>query len=687
MKLDVSTLNAQQYEAVTSTEGPLLVLAGAGSGKTRVITTRIAYLITQKNVLAGSILAVTFTNKAAREMDSRVRSMLPRSKGKKSGKPLISTFHSLGVRLLRQYIHLLGFPPSFVIYDDQDQQGVIKDILEDGDYDLGVYPHKQVHFALQQAKGKGLQPADLNNPNSPPDQQIVGAVWEVYQDTMRRMGAIDFEDILRLSQRVCAEHGSEVSPFLAQFRYVMVDEYQDTNRTQYDLLRHFTKGHGNLCVVGDDDQSIYGWRGAEPGNILDFERDFPGTKVVHLEENYRSTDTILSAANQVISQNPVRKAKTLRGNLGRGEPLMWLEAKDEREEMEKVAIQLRRIKMATGAPLSEFAILYRSNHQSRGFEEILREEGLPYTLVGGTRFYDRKEIKDALSYLRIIQNHADEVALNRIINFPRRGIGKTSQLKLIEYGRHQNRPAFEVMLEATVFQDFTPAVATSIERLAELILRYKKRFDEAPLNIVFRELMGELAFHNAVEADKKDPKSRERASGLIYELERGVDYYAEKRPEAGLSKYMEHITLLTLPEDPDSASKTPMITLMTVHSAKGLEFPYVFLVQMADDLFPHTRSIAEGSLEEERRLFYVAITRAKKLLIFSMAKERKRFGTLVAQKPSRFLEEVDQGLFDGISPGGGPPSKEVKDRLAGEAKKRFFDQMQKMRKQTDDSPS
>jgi ATP-dependent DNA helicase UvrD/PcrA len=690
MSLDLSALNDEQRAAVTATEGSVLVLAGAGSGKTRVIATRIAYQIQARRVAPGAILAVTFTNKAAREMAERVAALL---KGRRrasagsagasadaaAGAPTICTFHSFGVRLLREHIALLGYRPHFVIFDSQDQQGVIKGLLEDGGYDIGGVQPKDVYYALQRAKGQGLRPEDLQGREAPFEQQL-GRLLGEYNETLKRMGAIDFEDILHLSLRLCREHGAAAQAFFARYRSVLVDEYQDTNAAQYELIRAVVAGHGNLCVVGDDDQSIYRWRGAEPGNILAFERDFPGTRVVRLEQNYRSSATILAAANQVIRHNSERKPKTLRTLREAGRPLEWLLGEDEHEELDKVVTHLKLTRLREGGTWSDFAVLYRSNHQSRAVEERLREEGIPYQLLGGTRFYERKEVKDALAYLRLVQHPQDEVSLLRVLNFPRRGIGRTSQLRLMERAAQEGRPATEILREATRHGEFGGAVGTAMERFAALLEGYRARFAHEPLGRTFRELLAELGLHRAVEKERSDAKGAERAVGLLYELELAVDQFAGRAPQAGLAEFLEHVALLTLPEEPADGARTPMVALMTVHGAKGLEFPCVYVVNLAEDLFPNHRSLAEGGAEEERRLFYVALTRAQRQLVFSMARKRKRWGDEIRQQPSRFLLEIEATLFDGPAPASDFAGTQVlQARKTEDAKARFFDQMRRMK--------
>ncbi|MDH4247832.1 MAG: UvrD-helicase domain-containing protein [Deltaproteobacteria bacterium] len=679
MKLDLSTLNNEQRAAVLATEGPLLVLAGAGSGKTRVITTRVAYLVTEKHVSPERILSVTFTNKAAREMAERVNELLKGFRLPANNRPLLCTFHSLGVRLLREHAELLGYRPGFTIYDDQDQQAVVRTLLEEGDYEEGMITWKDAHYALQNAKSRGVSAQELSSHRDIPQDLFLGRLMAEYQHTLKRMNAVDFEDILQLSLRICREHPQEAQTFFGRYRYVMVDEYQDTNRVQYELLRHVVRLHGNLCVVGDDDQSIYGWRGAEPENILDFERDFQGARIIRLEQNYRSTGTILTAANDVIRNNPKRKGKILRTTKGPGKPLVWLEGESEAEELEKVITHMKLIKMREDRPWDHFAVLFRSNFQSRVVEEALRDEAIPYRVVGGTRFYERREVKDALAYLRLMVNPEDEVSLLRVLNFPKRGIGKSTQAHLLEYAAHQGRPAFQVLKEASRFSEFSGAVGTSMERFAELVERYAGRFKAEPLGAAFRELMAELQFHRAVEKERTDEKTKDRAVSLIHELEFAVEQFTVRNEGAGLKKYLEHVMLLTLPEDMET-QRTPQVSLLTVHSAKGLEFPCVYIVNLADDLFPHKRSLAEGGEEEERRLFYVAVTRAKDELVLSMAKRRKRWNQEVKQVVSRFVLEIEKGVFSGSAPGsGGDLTPAEKARKIQEARERFFEQMRQKR--------
>ena len=645
--MDLSHLNSQQRQAVTSTKGPILVLAGAGSGKTRVIIQRMAWLIQVEQVLPAEILAVTFTNKAAREMQDRLKDEL---RGQQKGVQL-STFHSLGVQLLREHIDQLGYRSNFVIYDTQDQQSVIKGIMEDHDLeDSGLIDAKGVHYEIGQAKNRGLGPDHFLQQRDSTRSTQVGQVFAEYQRVLKGCNAIDFDDILLLTLKLFEGHSEAMEPIRERYHYLMVDEYQDTNRVQYQLMCHLCQRHRNLCVVGDDDQSIYGWRGADIRNILDFERDFPEAKIIRLEQNYRSTPTILKAANQVISQNPQRMPKELWSQKPTGVPLEWIEGKDEAEELELVARRIKVQVLRHGRSHSDYAILFRSNFQSRLIEETLRDSGIPYQVIGGTSFYERKEVKDALAYLKVIHNHSDEVSLHRIINYPRRGIGKTSLIQANYYCQLLRKPLFEICKQARQHSRIPTEAAMSMESFAQMILRYRQRFQQEPLGEVLRELLSDVGLIRDLETQKVDPKTKEKRVGFVLELMRGLDRFVEQNPEKRLRDYLERVMLFTQ-NDREEESVSNQVTLMTLHSAKGLEFPYVFLVGMAEGVFPNQRSLDESGEEEERRLCYVGITRAREELTLSMARRRKRYREEVSQTMSRFLNDIDPSLFQ-VAPGG-----------------------------------
>jgi len=668
----LKTLNAQQKEAVTTLDGPIMILAGAGSGKTRVIIQRIAYLIQKKQIPPQQIIAVTFTNKAAEEMRKRLQGILS---GKQEGINL-STFHSLGVSLLRKSIHHLGYRSNFIIYDTRDQFSVIKTIMEDQDFDDNeLIDAKSVHYEICQAKSTGVLPEEFMDQHASQQKQLVGKIFRHYQKTMKGCNAIDFDDILNLTVTLFEEHPEVMDSLTERFRYIMVDEYQDTNHIQYKLLRHLTKRHRNLCVVGDDDQSIYGWRGAEVKNILDFERNYPDVKFIRLEQNYRSTQKILTAANQVISENTQRMPKKLWSEKHVGEKLDWLLADSEEEELEAVTRKIRTKIMQQGRRYLDYSILYRSNFQSRLVEEALREAKIPYRMLGGTSFYDREEIRDALAYLKVIHNPNDEVSLHRIINTPRRGIGKTSLIKAYEYCHETHLPLFKVMRDARKYEKIPKDSAFKMEIFTGIISNYKQRFANEVLGTVLKDLLDEIGYLRFLETRSGDAKTRERRIMNVLELQVSVRKFSDKFPEANLQSFLERVSLFTQ-SDNDPETKADQVSIMTLHSAKGLEFPFVFMVGMSEGVFPNNRAIEEGGEDEERRLCYVGITRAQQELTFSMAKSRKRYGESIKQEPSRFLLNIDPDLL--AVPIIGEASEKVKKELSRESRSAFFSQMKHM---------
>ena len=667
---NLDDLNPQQRKAVTTPHGPVLLLAGAGSGKTRVIIHRIAHLIQKQQVPPKQILAVTFTNKAAVEMQERLAQML---KGHQKGVQL-STFHSLCVKILRRSIEHLGYRANFTIFDSQDQLSLIKGIMEEEGYDeAGLVEAKTAHWAIGQAKVWRKPPEDFLMQKHALREVLIGQIYQKYQATLKGCNALDFDDLLNLTLTLMEEHATKIQPLYDRYRYILVDEYQDTNRSQYLLLKHLAKRHRNLCVVGDDDQSIYGWRGADLNNILDFEQDYPEAQVIKLEQNYRSTQTILTAANQVIEKNPERMPKNLWSQQGEGQTIGWLVGDNELEESKKVVECLQLQVLRSKRKHHDYAILYRSNFQSRVIEEALREAAIPYEVVGGMSFYERKEIKDALAYLRVIHNEKDEVNLHRIVNFPRRGIGKTSLIHANDYCHALQLPLFKVMEQATLHGKIPPEAARSMESFTGLIQHYRQRFQTEPLDRVFQALLEEVGFVRALEKEKNPAKTKERKVIFVYELMRALQQYVAQQPEKKLQDYLERITLIN--RDHDSEDGKNRVTLMTLHSAKGLEFPYVFMVGMAEGIFPNKRALEEGSEHEERRLCYVGITRAKKELTFSMPKMRKQYKETLLLEPSRFLEEIKPELF--AKPLEGPLSSEEKEAQTQNARTQFFAEMRK----------
>ncbi|MGK0291532.1 MAG: superfamily I DNA/RNA helicase [bacterium] len=669
-KIDLSSLNLQQRLAVETVDLPVLVLSGAGSGKTRVITTRIAYLISNRYVPANKILALTFTNKASKEMRERVVEQL----GKKSKGVTISTFHALCVQILREYIDLLGYRKNFIIYDTSDQQALIKSIIEDNEIDdLDIFTFKDAHFEILQAKGKGVPPAFFLSQKENLHAQLLGKVYEEYNRMLKGCNAIDFEDILQLAMVLLEEHLDDVEPLISKYEYILVDEYQDTNQIQYKFVKILIAHTRKLCVVGDDDQSIYSWRGADIRNIHDFQKDFPEAKIIRLEQNYRSTSVILNAANDVIKNNSSRMEKTLWTAEDDGAPIYWIEGENEEEELIE-SIRLMKVhKVKNACDWTSFAFLYRSNHQSRIIEEQLREEGVPYQLVGGTKFFERKEVQDCIAYLRFAHNTNDEVSLHRIINYPRRGIGKGTILSLNEARKdYPKMTLFQTIENARAITTLSENTLLSLESFADLIERTQWMLKQADFVSTFKNVFEEIGFKQEIEKEEKNEKTREKRVNNYREFLFSMSRYQEKRSPK-LGKFLEYLALFTDSDDFDN--KKDQMTLMTVHASKGLEFDYVGLVGLTDDQFPNKRSLQDGGLEEERRLFYVAITRARKALSMSYPKTRFVYKKKETNVPSRFISEVNSKLFD--TPPMGAVCEVRAEEKRQDARKNFFANLKK----------
>jgi DNA helicase-2/ATP-dependent DNA helicase PcrA len=673
--LDLTRLNPEQLAAVKHTEGPLLVLAGAGSGKTGVITYRIAHMILNLQVPPDRILAVTFTNKAAKEMKERVEHLV----GRKHCKGIVlSTFHSLGVRVLKRDIQCLGYKKNFSIYSTADQVGLVRQIVREVNTDNKKYDAEAIIWRISGAKNK-LIPPDRFVPNPSDDIDMMAAlVYPRYQSALKAYNAIDFDDIIMLTAELLQHHPKVLKHWQERFSYLMVDEYQDTNSSQYLLVNLLAAGCGNLCVVGDDDQSIYGWRGADVGNILDFEKDFKGCRTIKLEQNYRSTGNILDAANHVISNNKVRKAKKLWTASGTGPLIDLCIVQDDEEEATSVVerIQLERYKK--DSPYSNFAILYRTNAQSRAFEEQLRFEDIPYVLVGGTQFFERKEVKDTISYLRVIANPMDEVALLRIINFPKRGIGDGTVIRINQWSLEHEIPLFEALGRVGEIEGITEAIRDKVQAFHDLLIDAGERFaGEGEIAEKGKELFDRLGIEAEIYRTIDDPKVARRKVENVEQVINSMAGYQERVPSATLSGFMEKVSLMD--EDRFSGKDKKdhgkdAVTLMSLHSSKGLEFPFVFLVGMEEEILPHKRSIYEDdSIDEERRLCYVGITRARQQLVMTRTLFRKKYGKLQERIPSRFLEEIPAGVLNVMQSG------EVKEVSPEEEEKSAEDFFAKMR--------
>jgi DNA helicase-2/ATP-dependent DNA helicase PcrA len=628
------SLNPVQQQAVLQTEGPLLIFAGAGSGKTRVLTYRVAYLIHEKKVSPWNIMAMTFTNKAADEMRERVIALL----GKRGNGVWISTFHSAGVRILRQHVHLLGYQSHFAIYDEHDQQRLIKDIMKDFEIDPRIFHPNRIRAEINRAKNNGVSEVDYVPEQFDVLQKRVASVYEKYQETLRLNNALDFGDLLRLTILVLQRFPRVLRTYQRLLRYIHVDEFQDTNSIQYDLIRLLVEKHRNICVVGDDDQSIYRWRGADITNILNFEKDFPGSKVVKMEQNYRSTKTILEAANRVVRYNSERTEKSLWTENPTGHPVVVYHAEDEHDEARYVVDQIK--KEALGSH-RDFALLYRTNAQSRALEEELIKENIPYVIVGALRFYERKEIKDVLAYLRIVANPSDSVSLKRIINTPARGIGSRTLEQLEKLSRERNLPLYDGLKVFTGEGELPAAMGGRLRAFLQMIEGF--RDSHLPIHDLTLEILEKTGYlaHLRGEATEEAISRIENVEELITVI---TEYQANPQIEdKTLEGFLDRVALVS---DVDNYhDRWDRVSLMTLHCAKGLEFPLVFLTGLEEGLFPHHRKGEDREeLEEERRLCYVGMTRAKKKLFLLHAKERSIFGAQRVCVPSRFLDEIPDDL-------------------------------------------
>jgi len=631
-------LNEPQRRAVTHGDGPLLILAGAGSGKTRTLIHRVAWLIGERGVAPWQILAVTFTNKAAGEMKERLERLLGSEE-----LPWVATFHATCVRILRQEIAALGYSRDFTIYDDQDQKRLLKDLLAERGVSEKVLRPNALAAAIDRAKNNGLLPGQL--PGGGYLEELVDELYALYQQRLQQANAVDFGDLLLLTVRLFSEFPDILEAWRRRFRYLLVDEFQDTNGVQYRLVDLLAREHGNLCVVGDDDQSIYAWRGAEIGNILGFERDDPGTETIRLEQNYRSSARILEAAGEVVAQNVGRKGKSLWTDNEQGEPLVLEALPDDLEEARYVAREIGRLN-SEGVHLRDMAVFYRTNAQSRVLEEALVRERIPYAMFGGLKFFARMEIKDVLAYLRVLVNPADAVSARRIVNVPPRGIGKTTIGRIEPFVEEAGGflPACRLALEQG---GLGGAAARRVGDFVALMDDFSRRLERLPYPQLTAELIEETGYGPALR-EEKTREARERLQNLE-ELLKGMEEH--RGSEAGLTDYLEQVALVT---DLDSYDRSlDRVTLMTLHAAKGLEFPVVFMTGMEEGLFPHSRSGEEGEdVEEERRLCYVGMTRAMQRLFLTHARRRRVFGSYQYNARSRFLDEIPPHLLEQPDDGG-----------------------------------
>ncbi len=637
-------LNPSQREAVTTIDGPLLVLAGAGTGKTRVITYRIAELI-RRGVAPEQILSVTFTNKAAKEMLERASTLLGRRAGR--GKPFISTFHSLCVRILRQEIEALGYSRQFAIYDRGDQESAARTALREIRVADSTMRPGDLLAILSKWKMTGIGPETAAD-HVENDREFLAAVaYRKYQKNLRAASAVDFDDLLLLTDTLFRDHPEALRRQQARFRYVQIDEYQDTNGVQFRLVEALVAPHRNLCVVGDDDQSIYGWRGAEVEHILNFAKHFPGAKVVRLEDNYRCTDKILDLANRLVKHNRGRHEKTLVAHRPSTHEVRFAEFETETDEAEKIVREIGWLIRERGYAPSSFAILFRTNEQPRVFEAEFRRQKVPYVLVGSQSFFDRREVRDLMAYLKAIAFPKDEISLLRIINVPARGIGQASVEKLIARSLQQGKPLFEIVDDALAAGDVNARTADAVRRFADLVSNFRRRFAEAPRRMadLANDLIRDIGYENEIKKQYKDEQQQVLRREILEGFVSSLGEYAQRTQTPSLDEFLAEAALVGREDETDKEEQLAGngVKLMTLHSAKGLEFPWVYLVGLEEGLLPHRRSVeadTRAAIEEERRLAYVGITRARDFLTISRAASRTKWGKQRRSLPSRFLQEM-----------------------------------------------
>ena len=649
----LESLNNRQKEAVVTTEGPCLVIAGAGSGKTKVLTHKIAYLMTQKYVKPWNILAITFTNKAANEMKQRVENIV----GDAAKDIWMGTFHSICVRILRKYIDRIGFDNSFLIFDTQDQKTLMKDCLKALKVDDKLFTDRSVLYEISNAKNDMLEPRDYKvKYEGDFRKETIGQIYELYQRRLKENNAIDFDDIINYTIEILSENPDVLQYYTEKFKYVLVDEYQDTNKAQFQLVSILASKYGNITVVGDNDQGIYSFRGADITNILNFEKDFPGTKIIKLEQNYRCTGNILKAANAVIKNNQVKYDKKLWTENEEGSMPTIFSGDDEYNEAKYIAEQINSLKREEYYKFSDFAILYRMNSQSRAIEEILRREDIPYKIIGGLKFYERKEIKDIIAYLRLIFNTSDNISLKRIINEPKRGIGKTSLENIERLSEDSGKSMYDIIKNAQEYG--LNRIYLNSREFIETIEDLRNKKDDLAISDLIKEILNKTGYTKALELE-----NTVEAESRIQNLEEFLTVAIEFEEESADNTLAEFLEGITLSSDVDNLEEEEeSVTLMTLHSAKGLEFPVVFLVGMEEGIFPGYKSIGEPKeLEEERRLFYVGITRAKEHLYLTCAKRRTIFGSTSYNAMSRFINEIPGELLAGYEELNSEKGEQFKD--------------------------
>ena len=642
----IEKLNPAQREAVENTEGPVLILAGAGSGKTRVLTTRIGYLMEDKNVKAENILAITFTNKAANEMRQRVEETL---EGTDTKEMWITTFHSCCVRILRKSINKIGYNRSFVIYDSPDQITLIKDCMRELDISDKAFDPKYVLSCISNAKDKLYSPKKYMQLNEGDISKTkIGEIYALYQDRLKRNSALDFDDLIMKTVELFNECPDILDFYRNKFRYIMVDEYQDTSKAQYELIKLLAKQHQNICVVGDDDQSIYGWRGADIRNILEFERDYDNVKIVKLEQNYRSTQVILDAANHVIANNTERKRKKLWSDKKEGQLIKIQLAENEIEEGDFISNTINYMRRYEDREYKDFAVLYRANAQARSVEDALNRAGIPYNIYGGIKFYERKEIKDIIAYLRVIQNPQDDISLKRIINVPRRGIGLRTIEKIEDRASLKEESIYSVLIDIEDNSDISRKARASISEFVDLMSTLRSFTDVYTVSQVIEKILDVTGYKDELLKEKNN-EGEDRLENLQELISVALEFESGSEDKS-LEAFLTSIALNAEPSDDEE--QEDRVSLMTIHSSKGLEFPVVFLAGMEEKIFPIARAIQsmrDSDIEEERRLCYVGITRAKEELFLTLTRKRTLYGRTNPSVASRFIEELPKECIERLN--------------------------------------
>ena len=650
-------LNDKQYEAVINTEGPCLVIAGAGSGKTKVLTHKIAYLIQEKNIAPWNILAITFTNKAANEMKERIANLV----GEQAKDLWMGTFHSICVKILRSHIEKIGYESSFIIFDTSDQRTLIKRCIKELNLDDKMFTDRSVQSEISNAKNEMLEPDQYLARNKGDfRKEKIAEVYSMYQKNLKENNAVDFDDIINFTIKILKENPEIADYYANKFQYVLVDEYQDTNKAQFTLVKFFAKNNGNITVVGDNDQGIYSFRGADISNILNFEKDFKGTKIIKLEQNYRCTGNILKIANSVIKNNETKYNKKLWTQNETGNLPKIYSASDEYDEGRYIVEQIEHLRRQEGYNYSDFAVLYRMNTQSRAIEDILSREGIPYKVVGGLKFFERKEIKDIISYLRLIQNPMDNLSLTRIINEPKRGIGRTSLDKVQDLAVENETSMYEIIKNSDQYG--LNRVFMNSREFVNAIEELRNKKDDILISELVKLTLKKTGYTNALE-EEKTLEAENRIENLDEFLTVAMEF-EKQEADNSLQNFLEGMTLSSDIDNVDESEES--VTLMTLHSAKGLEFPVVFLVGMEEGIFPGYKSIGEPTaLEEERRLCYVGITRAKRNLFLTCSKKRTMFGSTSYNMISRFVKEIPEELLDGAEEAFGENKETSSSRTFG----------------------